>query len=258
MDISPETAEQLLNTSNKNRKLDKSRVNYYASQMLLGKWALNGESIIISSSGKLLNGHHRLNSVIKSGVTIKAVLVNGVPDDSFDTIDQGKNRTNGDVFHILGIENARDKASIVSAYFIIQKMSNIGYHDAAKTPVHSLIDFYNSNSELVDNACYTSEAISKKIKYSQARLGGMYIFLSQYGDVKEFFSLINQPDNIPYKHPCNILRDSLRNVRAISSENHKFFTYFVMAWNHYVDKNEISHLKYFDKSQLPKPKFKNK
>ena len=257
MDISPEVAESMLSENSRNRKIDKYRVALYATQMQEGKWRLNGEPIILSESGSLLNGQHRLSAVIASGVTIKSLVVNGIPDSDFDTIDQGKPRTNGDIFSIAGMTNAHDKSSIVGQYMFIERLAGLGYYKPKKIPAHDLLDFYYKNKELVEEAVNISEAISKKIKFSQTRIGGMYIYLSSYGDVKEFFGIMHKPDNVPYKHPANILRDSLRNVKSHHTDYSKFYTYFISAWNHYVDGNEISMLRYSSESALPTPKTKN-
>ena len=74
----------------KNRKVDDNLVDRYAHQMKKGLWDVNGEGIIIAESGRLLNGQHRLHAVIKSGKTIQSVVIYGVEEEAFKTIDTGK------------------------------------------------------------------------------------------------------------------------------------------------------------------------
>ena len=63
---------------------------------------LNGEPIIIASDGTLLDGQHRLWAIVVSEATVPAVVVQGIDRSTFDTIDQGRKRTTGDVLSING------------------------------------------------------------------------------------------------------------------------------------------------------------
>ncbi len=104
-----ERAKQLLENNDHNRKITQSRVLEYAKEMTNGLWLYNGESIIVSESGKLLDGQHRLLAIIESGVEIDIELVENVPDsdggvDTFLTINT-KNRSNVDALTIAGFKD---------------------------------------------------------------------------------------------------------------------------------------------------------
>ena len=107
--LTPERAEELLENNHHNRKITQQRVREYSKEMMSGLWLYNGESIIVSESGRLLDGQHRLLAVIDSGVTIETELVEGVPDtdngvDTFLTINT-KNRSNVDALTIAGFKD---------------------------------------------------------------------------------------------------------------------------------------------------------
>jgi len=107
--INPEKAQELLANNAHNRKVTLSRVKEYASEMRNGMWAYNGEAIIVSVSGRLLDGQHRLLAVIEANVEIETELVEGVPDaedgvDTFLTINT-KNRSNVDALTIAGFKD---------------------------------------------------------------------------------------------------------------------------------------------------------
>ena len=82
--MTPEQAQQLIETSNAGglNRLKKAKVNRFAGEMSKGKWALNGESIIISVTGRILDGHHRLKACILSKQSFETVLVTDAPDDT--------------------------------------------------------------------------------------------------------------------------------------------------------------------------------
>ena len=50
-------------------------------EMQDGKWRLNGKTICFDSTGRLLNGQHRLSAVVRSGVTLTTVVVRGLDPD---------------------------------------------------------------------------------------------------------------------------------------------------------------------------------
>lgn len=86
----------------------------YASEMLRGKWKLNGETIVFDRHGECLSGQHRLVGFViaeqqrkqgklrhnwKKAVTIECLLVLGVHESAADTLDLGQKRSLGDVIY---------------------------------------------------------------------------------------------------------------------------------------------------------------
>ena len=103
--ISPELAETYLATSSANRNVSHTRVLTLASEMNAGKWQLNGQTIVISDTGKLLDGQHRLFAIVEHGKPVQMTVVTGVDEKSFHTIDTGKSRSSGDIAGMAGIAN---------------------------------------------------------------------------------------------------------------------------------------------------------
>lgn len=109
--VTPEQAKQILADSRANfRKIDHHRVALYASDMASGNWDLNGESIKFSGSD-LIDGQHRLQAIVKAGVTVPMLVVRGV-ESSARSIDRGRPRTVAQWLAHVGIKNAREIASI--------------------------------------------------------------------------------------------------------------------------------------------------
>lgn len=103
IDLTPDLARRLIANQIHNRPVSKARVDLYASEMKGGRWGLNGQGLIVTSAGKLIDGQHRCKAVIETGLTIKTMLVRGVSDAAFDIIDQGKSRSVSDV--LVGVAN---------------------------------------------------------------------------------------------------------------------------------------------------------
>lgn len=104
--LTPELADLLLGRNPANRKLSARTVETFAHEMKGGRWAFNGEPIIVSDTGLLNDGQHRCQAVIDSGVSVDVLMVVGVPRETRTTLDQGRVRTVGDYLAMEGTTNA--------------------------------------------------------------------------------------------------------------------------------------------------------
>jgi hypothetical protein len=100
--ITPAAAEELFNGRAQNRNVVSRVVEKYAHDMEAGRWALNGQTIKISKSGRLLDGQHRCTAAVKTGIAFRAIVVRGLPDEVFDTLDVGQSRSLGQVLSDRG------------------------------------------------------------------------------------------------------------------------------------------------------------
>lgn len=105
--VTPELAQRWLNCNTHNRPLRNHHVAKLASAMKAGEWILTAEPIAFSkpytdAQGNevretLINGQHRLWAVIESGVSCEFTVWWGCDPEEFSVIDQGAQRTFGDV-----------------------------------------------------------------------------------------------------------------------------------------------------------------
>ena len=101
--ISPTEAALWLDTKNSNnRPVSQSTVERYIQEIRQGNWKCNGQPVIFNKSGQLANGQHRLKAIVAANKSIETLIVWGIDDDAFDTIDDGSKRSLGDVFAIKG------------------------------------------------------------------------------------------------------------------------------------------------------------
>lgn len=107
-EITPELAKIILDENNKdNRPINKAHVKMLTSAFKHNEWMLNGETIIFSESGRLLDGQHRLTACLQSGKSFKTIVVKGMKDeDVFGTIDVGKQRKVTDLMSLQGLPKA--------------------------------------------------------------------------------------------------------------------------------------------------------
>jgi hypothetical protein len=110
--VTPDMAAALLANNGHNRKLNSNRVNGLVAAMRSGEWQLNGETVIVSDTGKLMDGQHRLKAVIAFGRPVDLLIAYGANEDAFHTIDTGKGRSPGDILSMSDIRNPTACAAV--------------------------------------------------------------------------------------------------------------------------------------------------
>jgi hypothetical protein len=120
LDLTPMRAALFLTNNRNNRAINKAHVEKLAAAMRAGDWALNGETIKISKSGRLLDGQHRCAAVVKSGATIQALVVFDCDDNAFKTIDKGRARLNSDSLSVLGYSHGGRLSACVNLFRAVQ------------------------------------------------------------------------------------------------------------------------------------------
>ena len=144
--ITPEIASEMLECNTRNRPLTEPHVASLVKEMKGGRWKINGDMIRISVDGMILDGQHRLTAVVRSGMTIQSWVIDGLPNDVFDTIDVGKRRSSGDTLVCRGEQNAH---RLSAALIMIDK--------------------------------YMTGRVEKTVKYSNTEVEGL---LAKYPDVR--------------------------------------------------------------------------
>lgn len=136
--ITPQMAQAWLGVNKRNRRVTVSHVRKLENLFRRGEMELNGQTVKISASGVLLDGQHRLMACANTGISFPCIVVHGLPDEVFDTIDTGsKPRGVADIFSILGESNCSALAAAVRCLFRFKQSLSFydgGLHGATDTP----------------------------------------------------------------------------------------------------------------------------
>ncbi|MCH8965977.1 MAG: hypothetical protein IIB58_13530, partial [Planctomycetes bacterium] len=125
VEITPAMAAEWLQNVD-NRRLRKSRVKRYARDMKAGLWRLHHQGIAFACDGSLIDGQHRLWACVKSGVSIRTIVVRGLPNSVRRTIDSGAKRTVGQRFQMDDVANANSTAACINIMFQIANRLDYG------------------------------------------------------------------------------------------------------------------------------------
>lgn len=100
---------ELLSLNKLNRPLSDSHVRRLVAQIAGGKWKFNADAIRLTEAGDILDGQHRLWAVVEAKTAIETLLVRGIEQDAFETIDTlRKPRSAADVVAINGTTRHRN------------------------------------------------------------------------------------------------------------------------------------------------------
>jgi hypothetical protein len=94
--ITPESATNWLRANQHNRPVRRRHVAFLAQEIIKGNWQVNGQPIVISEREEVLDGQHRLMAIIEAGRQIQSLVVYGIEEAAFKTIDTGAVRTGAD------------------------------------------------------------------------------------------------------------------------------------------------------------------
>lgn len=169
--VTPKKAEEYLRHNTFNRPLKRARVERYTKDMLMGRWAENGETIKFNGDGTLLDGQHRLYGILNSGKSQKIVVVRGLPQSVFANIDTGHKRTLPDVLAIAGYKFAHVLAGAARLAYSFEDIKK--YKESLSN--QTLLDYVRNNPGLVDSVKFVSGKSSGK-----RLIGDMYLAACHY------------------------------------------------------------------------------
>lgn len=235
--ITPKVANDILdNQGGVQRTLRTSVVKKYLAFQELGRWdPFNGDSIKFNVEGKLLDGQHRLETVVESGVPMLFLVIRGLPIEAEMTLDQGTRRTPSDLAKLAGIDKysgtVMTAARIVDNY-LVGKALDEHMTVSSDMLLDSIVEEWPS---LVDSAAFIHQ--SGAGKYPRASVSTAVHFLIGLFDTDkrdEFFAEFLNQTGKPEDSAAWMLREKLTVLRGAKRLGRKFnevlFTYWVSAW----------------------------
>lgn len=243
--ITPERAADLLKANTHNRQVRVKMVRLYADEMRRGAWRLNGESIKIAKTGVLLDGQHRLEAVVRSGVTIQSLVTRGLDADTFTTIDTGRKRTPGDTLGISGVKSSNSAAAAIRSYATFAARSITSARKSAEDKgmtSEQVLRFYNDNADDVNTAVSVSRGyvIKSYNLVSGSIIAGLYLYLlidkrHPGGKIVNFINAAFGDTDTD----CKSLTELRRRLVRHKTGSRKLAAYYIKAvtakaWNNYI------------------------
>lgn len=266
MTITPAIAKFYLKSNVKNRPLRQRHVEKLANLMAAGKWVLNGEPIQFDTAGRLLNGQHRLNAVILSGVEVQMLVVFNVADPkAFETIDQNAlSRGAHTVLQMNGVSNATIMTSISKKllhWYSTKDKFTFSFNASAYKNVTSsdIVDYFEENQEDIQ-FIFESIREARILKTCAARsafIAALVICFRANADIApNFISMLKSGVGLQQDSPVLLLREKL--TYSVPKEGGRLWDLEVMAltikaFNAYSERKTRKLLRWSQNEKFPIP-----
>lgn len=240
--VTPALCEFLLARNDNNRPVSRVAVERYARQMTAGVWELTGETLVISKSGRLLNGQHRCHAGVQAAVDFRTLVVFGIDDAAFAYMDIGRKRSSGDVFTIYGVPNATAMAA--ATLWLWRHEAGVG-EGAARPGNEELYEYYMKHQDL-------QRSVNSGWRFTQYKLAPPtmctalhYLCAQKNREMADaFFERTATGIGLEKGDPALILRNRLVANRTGSERlvDEYISAFFIKAWNAWRQRMKLSNL----------------
>ncbi|CAH1602682.1 conserved hypothetical protein [Vibrio jasicida] len=189
--LTPPVIDLLLSRNVNNIPPVKGKIRLYAELMRAGDWKYNGDSLRVSARGVLLDGQNRLMAAKEAKFNLVSDIVVGLPDDVFNTIDQGRVRQRS---HLLA-RSLGNTASQSESNTISKAVSKIMKHDqgysqmtgesrAARSKLlitpDLIYDYVENHPDILDEVKYVKDTFGSRSLLPQSTILYLYHIGSRF------------------------------------------------------------------------------
>jgi hypothetical protein len=190
--VSPKLAEYILenlNIGNRSKKVEKIKV--YANDMVGGNWSLTNATLAFGSDGYLKDGQNRLSACVRAGVPFKTHAIFGIEPESFIHMDVGANRSNMDVFTIMGTPYPSMTGAVIR--HIVAFKDCKANTKSVKMTNDELRNYYNTeiNSAMLELSIKLAKITKKNTLIPVPPLAALFYIVSVNGDLEKAKSFLD-------------------------------------------------------------------
>lgn len=234
--VTPAMAEQWLSRNDVNRNIRQQNVEKYSRAMSSGKWTMTGEPIKFGSDGRLLDGQHRLLAIIRAGIAVDLVVVDGLEPSAQLDMDSGAKRSASDAIGFLGETNSALLAASARLAFLVDR--GLINQDRKKHGVSNseIAAYVQSNPDLRDAVLVTNN-LRRHIDAAPTAICVAYYYLARinHSQAEEFFNGLATRANVSAGSAILALDSRLRSIRknATRASHRDYLNLFFKAWNYW-------------------------
>lgn len=253
--VTPEMAGQWLGHNKGNRPLAIATVERYQRYQRTGEWLVNGEGVIIDEADNLLDGQHRLEAVVRSGVPVPMLVVYGVPQAAFATLNTGKTRSLADVLAIGNEANAR---SLAGALRLLHRdlQGKLGqFAQAREKASHAeLAALLHDHPRLRDSLEFVAGKCKSGLHPASLWAFVHYRIATRHKDADDFFTRVLTQEGIAPRSPESVLNTWFQSKQGRDRSQAGALHYLAMViktWNAVVTGSPLKQLKWMERESFP-------
>lgn len=238
--ITPSDAARLIALFRSAGKVDQKLIKGYAEDMASGRWMLNGATIVLSRESKVLDGRARLLACVQAKQPFKTLVIEGIDDSAFETIDAVRKRRLADVLTIRRFPHGRALAAALRLIWSHQNKSLTSPRNAS--PI-VLLDLIEAHPEIRDSVLPSLRAAPSLPHGTGIALHYLFSLVDPKKS-DELFAKIGAP--LFADGPVALLRKVLEELRAKGGARKQLYIVAVSikAWNAFVSGKTLKQLRY--------------
>ena len=250
--ISPARAQALLDRNDRNRGIAASVVAKYARDMRNGAWALNGQTIKIGLTGRLLDGQHRCAAAIKSNTAFPAIVVDGLDEGVFDTFDVGRKRSISAILKDRGETNTALLAAVLkNAWLYINELMTVRNVPPTVSELIDVLDRYPDIRNSIRHSSKTRDIASSIVIALHFLFGRIDTqradeFVERLGDG------VMLGEDSPILRLRDVLLDDRANRKRKLAEAEKA-ALIIKAWNAFAEGRAVRQLSWRNAGERREP-----
>lgn len=254
--VTPAIATTLLGLNTHNRRLSAYDSDDLANEMAAGKWQTTHQGIALGRDRVLLDGQHRLQAIVDSGMAVRMPVAVGVDPEAFTAIDTGRVRRPADSLHLIGEGDTILLAGTVRLISLFER-GHLHEGNWRRTKIHTdtHVEMVRTHGEAVKESIHWAGAASrsglKMVKSAAAT--GHYLLMSKVGPtplVKEFLDAVQTGLGFTSSSdPRFALRRVVDNVPRRERTNH--LALFLKAWAAYANGRSMQYLAFRPGEKFP-------
>jgi hypothetical protein len=178
--LTPVLASLLLERNPVNRPIGQYNMDGLRADTSNGRFMFNGESIVISDSGVLIDGQHRCKTVVETRNSIQTVIVFGPSEEARYTIDIGKPKTAANFLHMKGGVDTNNLSAAISLLIQYAATGTL-FHGHVRATKPQIVDGYERFRGIENSVHIVMDATKKKLGSRSALAFCHYTFKRKAG-----------------------------------------------------------------------------
>lgn len=240
--VTPELAQLFLTGNEANRAVNARHISALASDMVDGRWDLNGESIKISTDGRLADGQHRCFAIIEAGVPVQTVVTFGVSYESRLTTDQNRAKNVGDYLAMDHGTKYAQTAATVANYHLKHRIgvSMNGGSYVTKTRIRA--EYENFRTEIDSAISFIGSAEQGRAIIPSTMLAfALMVLRRKSPNADDFIMKFKTGIGLSSDDPILVARNTaIRNPRLSRDER---FTLLMRAFDAWINDRKVGYYK---------------
>ena len=239
--ITPDIAKRLLETNTSNRPANVKVIDGIANDILNDRWRLNGETIIVSREGHLLDGQHRLYAIVKANKAVQSFMAFGVEAKARFTVDMGRARSAPNFLAMEGRQHTFQASTVAGLLRHYAK----GTFPSTSTLLtkQEIIYAYRSQAAEIDDAVKRFRGVKISRDAGAAALAAAFLIVKNTPGVNPdklelFFTRVAEGAGLEKGSPILALRDRLAYMKKGSKSPDRVEA-ILRYWNRFITGKDV-------------------